>query len=86
MRRTLARKPQVGKALSSPAQPGRRVDSGEPTRVISGECRRVAGIRFKSKICNDFSSGSAESVYNRRTLDFRRRSYSREITFTGYRS
>ena len=37
--RTLARKPQMGKALSSPAPLGRWVTLREHTRVISRECR-----------------------------------------------
>ena len=39
-RRTLIRKPQVGKALSSPPKAGRWVRFREQTRVISRECRR----------------------------------------------
>jgi len=39
--RTLARKPQMGKALSSPAPLGRWVTLREHTRVISRECRRA---------------------------------------------
>ena len=40
MRRTLARKPSAGKALSSPAEPGRR--------VISGECRSTGMMPAKA--------------------------------------
>src|ERR1035437_9606301 len=41
-RRTLIRKPQVGKALSSPPKAGRWVRFREQTRVISRECRRFS--------------------------------------------
>src|ERR1035437_4438162 len=39
-RRTLIRKPQVGKALSYPPKAGRWVRFREQTRVITRECRR----------------------------------------------
>jgi len=42
--RTLARKPQMGKALSSPAPLGRGVTLREHTQVISRECR--SGWRY----------------------------------------
>ena len=41
-RRALIRKPQVGKALSSPPKAGRWVRFREQPRVISRECRRLA--------------------------------------------
>src|ERR1035437_1919844 len=44
-RRTLIRKPQVGKALSSPPKAGRWVRFREQTRVISRECRRAVVAR-----------------------------------------
>src|ERR1035437_1847359 len=49
-RRTLIRKPQVGKALSSPPKAGRWVRFREQTRVISRECRRTPELRHASAL------------------------------------
>src|ERR1035437_1694959 len=43
-RRTLIRKPQVGKPLSSPPKAGRWVRFREQTRVISRECRSFSCV------------------------------------------
>src|ERR1035437_9753465 len=49
-RRTLIRKPQVGKALSPPPKAGRWVRFREQTRVISRECRRTPELRHASAL------------------------------------